>query len=680
MTNDFEKTSCVRTSSGLEDFIIYGLCTGKERDVNRNTAVLLVSDSSELEAVSTPLIKSGYMVVSVPSLTLAYKYLGKSYVDAVLIDVSGKLPKTGDGYRPGTGEVYTFVKGVRSIDDTLGIFLIDTKSQPWEFNLPVQELTQLNVESSIGQHGLRPFNLSEIKDPENQFYLKLTKRLKERVQSQDVILTEIAKNLLEMPRDGELPFHLGEAAANFYRRNPFGGVGFSIDTDSISIGGAVTPIQRTKQYPEGTRTIHIKSMSPKEAVDFARTHAFLIEKNADFNTPSLFGYHIRDDKTAFAILTFIIGSNYSDIANVLSPDSLNYSGNNATMKTDRALWDSMLDLLLKEKLPEWHKMTHDIVMSDEYDYPNARANISRSQMAQMQLLPSRLADITGKGFTSEELAELHYTIDLLFTAGRGGGKVKKPNDNLLVLPVDPKGSNMAFENFISLPDINAIRSRYLAGGKSPDSKRMSEEFALWGHSMLCEVNPILVGIFQALNDPSLFIPEVRKPQLLFESLERMLPGEDLRLYFDDIFVQGIYKAVLKTYVTASHAQVNEFRKAVAKNRDYGSYASTQIHLQKNFRHFIDQTLKHISLAYTGWREDWRSLPLEQGVERIVEHFSDTERWLRLENGPSKQAQTKSPAYLKRMHQILSKLRGQEFSEFDYPRMMRDALAGTFLKY
>ncbi len=679
MVGNVEKNPCERKGSGLDDLVIYEPLAGEGRSPNRNTAILLVSNSPSPSVASKELTDAGYTVVIAPSLTSAYHYLNKAYVDIVVVDLSGRPQMDADNYRSGTSEVYRFVEGVRSIDDTLGIFLIDKESQRWSFNLPVQELAQLNVESSMGEYGLRPFNFSEIADPKNAFHLKLRERLKARVESTEVLLSEIARSLPELPVGGELPFNLGEAAAKFYKRNPFGGAGLSIDRDSISVGGAVAPISRTRQYPEKTTTIHIKSISPKEAVDFAATYAFLIKKNPGLKTPRPFGYHIKDDRTAFQVLTFIIASTYMDIAHVLSPDSPNYGGNDETAKSDRALWNAMLDLLFKEKLPEWYRMTHDVVMSDDHDYPNARANIPQHQMAQMLLLPSRLADITGQGFTPEEISELRYTIDLLFTAGRGGGKVKRPNDSLLVLPVDPKGANIAFENFISMPDAATIRTRYLDEQHTPDVKRMSKEFASWGHGMLGEVNPVLVGHFQALNDPALLIPEKIKPALLFDSLESMLPGEDSRNFFEDIFVQGIYKAFLKAYVIASHAQVNEFRRAIAKNRDPDSYASTQTQLQNDFRHFIEQMLKHISLAYHGLRENWSGLPLERGVEKMTEHFTYKDEWFSLENGASMPAQ-RSPAYLRRMHQILSRLRDAEFSKFDFERMKRNSLRGDFLRY
>ena len=161
MVNDLRQEA-TSPAGGLESLVIEHP-PGPE---SRKSLLLLVTGRDEQGfRLQRELVKMGYIVANLPTLALAAQYLNRAYVDGVIVDALNSVLTrkdvgiNPDAYRSGTGEIFTFLAQLHSIDPKLGVLLVTTSSDPDEYHAPaINDLIQLGVKVTIGiDKRFRPF-------------------------------------------------------------------------------------------------------------------------------------------------------------------------------------------------------------------------------------------------------------------------------------------------------------------------------------------------------------------------------------------------------------------------------------------------------------------------------------------------------------------------------------------
>ncbi len=626
-------------------------------DFNREQVILLVAPQSEERSRTlSKLLVSGYIVQQLPNMSLAAQHLQKAYIEAVVADVSKSMPKAEDirsgnrEYKPNEGEAFRFIQQIKAADPYLPVIPINLERV--EIHRPaivdLKSMSPDRVELKLTHEGfVRPFQPEDI-DLFN-FAEMLQRAIALRIQQFEGIMRRIGSNL---PENGsQLPYDIGEDARYIYSKNPKGSTAW--DNDAMTLGGVVAPINPNKQYPKTAKTFQIKRVTIEESAEFPLTYDTLknefrqLHPKAPFRTPEQLGNHITGNNEAYALRTFRIASNYSDIMRVL------VEGIRSGADTDGAVENlrrEILRVFFEERLPDWYSMSHKLAM-DEQHRP-AREKLQLQQIEQMLLLPTKLTDISGKPVDPAVLASLRLDVTALYAKHPGGMR-----DEVYTLAMSSKGHNIALETGRSNPTLELLTDKYLLKSKkdgstttvrTPDHSSISSDFAFWDFNMQSVVSTLFSDMNYLLNDSSVFIPEKEKPEWAFKSLE-VIFREDPRNFYDALFVQGIHHNALRAVQTAIHGQVHNYRAAIGKLRNPASIESERTELDQQFMHYIEQVVKFTSLAHNFWLREAEKLPLEEGVDIITEHFSDKGAWV-LENGRGKLL------YLKRIFAVYDGLR------------------------
>ncbi len=666
-----------RTTSlpgGLESLVI----EHPHSSENRDSLLMLVTgmDKSGVK-LQRKLIEMGYIVATLPTFALAIQYLNKAYVDGVVLDAYNTVPtKTDvtarpDSYKPGTGEIYTFLTQLHAIDPELGVSLVTTSGDPNEYHIPIMsDLVMLGVKVTKGtDERFRPFAVEELSEPE--FSSSLMSLLNNRAAHLSGRISEISSSLPKSPSYDRLSLNIGDAVSQVYNRFSAGGT--ALVTDAITVGGAFAPISPTKQYPNSARTFHIKRVTEPEARGFAETHGAVTRRFKELGrckpkTPAPLGYHVTADGTAFSVKTFVMGSSYSEVARVINPNSPQHTPDPDGLSA--LIWEEMLQLALGRKIPEWHEVTHPMILEERHK--GAREGLPARQADQLLLVPEHLPEITGRSLDQQQKQDYRAAVAELYR----GFPI---SDSSLVLPMSSKGQNLALETFQSIPTADLLRKRYLTGDQV-NTDKLERDFAFWDFNTFGRVGTAFSDIYSLVNDPRLYILQAERPRLIFTALQKIFPEQELIQLYDELFGQGIHHSMLKAQQTAIQAQVNEYRFAIGRVRDPESYVKERESLQTDFTYFLGEALKHVTLSCTAKSEDWQGRKLSpfDVIELMTEHYTSPDRWLScsLTNGKSR-----SFAYLPRLHAPIAKMYSEpELSTLDTERLRENALRGNFLTY
>ncbi len=647
---------------------------------NRNGLLMLVTDLDEAGIyLQRKLVEMGYIVANLPTFALAMQYFNKAYVDGVIVNAHKTVPSkteiinNPDSYHQGTGEIYTFLTQLRSIDPKLGVLLVTTSGDPDEYHIPViNDLIQLGVIVTRGKdERFRPFAADELSG--QQFSSSLAASLDDRAAHFTERVSKISSSLPKPPFDEPLPLDIGEAIAKVYSRQSMGGNAFV--TDSITVGGAFSPINPVQQYSPSVRAFHIKRVSREEALNFSETYRALIKRFRELGkskpkTPAPLGYHVTADGQAFSVRSFIVGSSYSEISRIINPNS----SHNMAQEHDgfsSSLWNEMLNLALVKKIPEWHEITHPIVLGETQK--RAREIIVTRQASQLLILPEHLPEISGRSLDIQQITEYRSAVSDLY-------KNFPISDSCMVLPMSSKGQNLAIETFQSVPTLELLRKRYSATDGSINSEKLEKDFAFWDYNIFGRVGTVFSDIYSLVNDPRVNIPQTERPKWIITALEQIFSEDQLISLYDELFRQGIHHSMLKAQQTAIHAQVNEYRFVVGRVRDPESYVKERESLQADFRYFLGEALKHVTLYCAAKVDDWqgKKLPPPDIAGLMARHYSFPNNWMTC---PPTNGKSRSLAYLKKMHATIAQVYTEpELSRFDTEWLRKNALNGNFLNY
>lgn len=641
---------------------------------SRGAAILVISTRPQTaRGISGLLFKAGYAALPVNTLVGAHeRVLGtqRSYLEAIVLDVDGNVPQE---YGP-RSEALTFLENVKDAKSPLHVILINSGKS--------EEQSRLAIDDLVHKGGVtldnNPFDVTELlkgttpgtQTQHSEFLEAVRKSVEQVLGEQQKSLVAINTHISSPTQPaGELPLTIGSKIADVYRTHRQGGAAHFL-TGAINGVALAVPIDPTKQYPHDASTFHIKPMSAQEIEKLRGMQEFLIRNDPERNIPLLKGWSIEGDN-AFALQSFLIASNYTDIRNALDPKNPQLAEEDRQLAAQ--LWKAALDLFFTQVYPEWYRDTHGRVM--EEDHRAAREATGQRQIDKIMLFPTNTLRISGKSLPPDvQQGLLAATVGLY-------NKIGKADDTLSVLPMDPKGANIGLLTYQSIPTpqlLFELFTKQTGTGREVNRQALAKAFAHWDFKPLGAAYPLFVDLWQTLLDPTLGIPEKDRPVYLARSLEATLPSVDPSSLLIEMWRQGLYKSALKAFVQVAHAQVNEGRLLRMKLLDYDKTVETRESLQRDVNYFLEQTLKFASGLYAAIAEGHAEKPGPFGLERMVEHFNDKARWETL--GSPLTTEKPELADLRTIHDAFTKIIREGLGTFN-PALLRNGYReGNLLKY
>jgi hypothetical protein len=631
---------------------------------NRQQTLLLVADETDraLRAAST-LSEMGYWIFQRnPELPDILRYTEKAYMDAVLIDTASLMERnliasSQESYHVGTGDAFGFLDNLSTIRD-LPVYLVNLHRDGMQpFTLGIYDLVSLGAKTRRNSDGtISPFPLDDLVDAASDFHRQILKELPELTRRKLTRLDQVGLRLPDPNYAGQLGVELGNLVEQTFREDAGGGNHF-FQQDSSSDGG-VTRIDPGRTYPDAKnglqlRTFHIKKGSPTDVKGFGATQEFLRRALPDINMNLPRGHH--PGKTDyFGVLTFIIATSGDVVVDSLGPED--------------PLTKGVMDVLFNYLHPAWYAATHERVM--QADHERARADLKGKQRDQLFLFDTQMQNMVGSPFP-DGLQER-------FRAGVSRLCNKSISDLEYQLQLDAKARNFGLRTGKILSTRDDLYADYAPTGR-PDSQVIARDISIWGQGVFGHLDTHTADVIQSMNDWSLHIPESDKADYLFSSLHKVYGEETLLKIMPEVLRQSAYKSLMKVVVTASHMQKHVARMLYGKIRDQEFFDEQQGKLQQSYTHFMEQSLKHLSLASNAYFEGW----LDSGDLGVIQskahgHFAQRDAWFSIEKGRS--GAQRGGVYGSLHGVVCQVAKNERFARLDIEAMKQDVLQGNFIRY
>lgn len=649
---------------------------------NAGASVLLVADgdAERVTRITGLLTRFGYVVSVAQTLGEGIKRLREQFIDALVLDVAipetehvgiGALLSEARDKRPGLEAILISSAGTDDMDALLrlqyartiepGIALHYDRATNRPYDADSLTVTQLTVDSV----------------PSSRFVLDVREAFREFRARNLQLLSSVLWDLLQGQQPGQLPFDLGERALEAYGIERYGGTAFFL-ADSITPGGAAVRVDPNVRYSPNERAVVLQLVPRAEAVSYSAMYDYLKEKRPSRRIQAPLGYYPDPHNPGSAMLAreFIIATTFGDLVQILGREEKNLSP--VQIGRASALKRAVIDLVVERELPNWHADTHSRVMDE--DHYSARQRIETGQTYHMLLFANNLPAINGNRLPNGKLQELDEAVNKLWSA-LSDTTHREPH--LLVMRMDPKGRNLGLATYQARSPANYLLDRYTTvngGNVSVNGQLLTDDFAHWGFGPSGAVSNYFAELWQFLLDPNVGVPDSEKLGLVEKSVRAAFPGANPGNCVVEALKQGLYRSMFRSYVVATHAQVNESRLAALKIIDPDFAEGIRGSCQRYVGQYFEQAVRFsyaLHAALLGhWKDDENAFTYAgnafAGNEiRVPDNSASTIKLPRLRNAFEA---------LKAINNTLLYMVEQGYARFDPEALKRNHEAGTPLSY